>query len=148
MKNAILLMLAFFVFASSQAQSATSLKEVEAKAKDSNKLILLNFSGSDWCIPCIRLEKEVFEKDTFVNYAANNLIMMHADFPRQKKHQPAKAIVKQNEALAEQYNKKGNFPYTVLLDSNGKVLKSWEGLTNPNAEAFVRDLQTVIGARK
>lgn len=147
MKNALLLMLAFFVFATSNAQSGL-LQDAEAKAKQSNKFILLNFSGSDWCIPCIRLEKEVFEKEAFVTYAADKLIMLHADFPRQKKHLPSKEIIQQNEALAEQYNKKGNFPYTVLLDSNGKVLKSWEGLTNPNAEAFVKDLQTVIDAGK
>ncbi|MDB5196993.1 MAG: thioredoxin family protein [Flaviaesturariibacter sp.] len=127
---------------SSQAQS-TNLATAEATAKKEGKLILIEFSGSDWCIPCIRLEKEVFSKDTFVSFAASHLVILQADFPRLKKHQLPKTQKAANEALAALYNKEGSFPYTVLLNADGTVLKTWEGNTLGTAKAFVAQLQSL-----
>ncbi|MBU2045789.1 MAG: thioredoxin family protein, partial [Bacteroidetes bacterium] len=62
-------------------------KQAETEAKQSHKYILINFSGSDWCGPCIRTHKEIFEKDAFEDYANKNLILVRADFPRLKKNQ-------------------------------------------------------------
>lgn len=119
----------------------TDFDKAKSEAKSEHKLILVQFSGSDWCLPCIKMEKSVFEKDTFQHFAADNLELIHADFPRLKKHELDKAVVKQNEMLAEQYNKSGHFPYTVLMDADGKVLKTWDGYQGEKPEDLIREIQ-------
>ena len=114
--------------------------EARKQAKATHKQILINFSGSDWCGPCIRLRKEILESESFEEYAASNLLLVRADFPRQKKNQLPKEQVKLNESLAEVYNKDGKFPYTVLVDENGKVLKSWDGFPDESPQAFVSEI--------
>jgi len=114
--------------------------EAQQQAKATHKQILINFSGSDWCGPCIRLRKEILESESFEQYAAKQLILVRADFPRQKKNQLTKEQVKLNEALADIYNKDGKFPYTLLVDEDGKVLKTWDGFPNESPEAFVAEL--------
>ena len=76
------------------------LDNAKELAKKEQKLILLNFSGSDWCIPCIRLRQEVFDAEAFIKYAAANLILVNADFPRKKKNQLSKEQQKLNDELA------------------------------------------------
>lgn len=114
--------------------------EAQKQAKATHKQILINFSGSDWCGPCIRLRKEILESESFEQYAAANLLLVRADFPRQKKNQLPKEQIKLNESLAELYNKDGKFPYTVLVDENGKVLKSWDGFPDEGPQAFVSEI--------
>lgn len=114
--------------------------EAKLEASKSHKLILINFSGSDWCGPCIRERKEILENDVFTKYAADNLILVRADFPRQKKNQLSKEQTKRNELLADKYNPDGKFPYTLLVDENGKVLKDWDGFPNESPEKFVKQI--------
>src|SRR5471030_7495 len=106
------------------------------EASKENKLIIINFSGSDWCGPCIRLRHEILESATFEGYAKDHLVLVRADFPRQKKNQLDAAQVKRNEALADKYNPDGNFPLTLVVDKNGKVLKKWDGFPNESPEDF------------
>lgn len=117
-------------------------------AKEKDQLILLNFSGSDWCGPCIRLRKEIFDSEEFSRMADTTLIMLNADFPRNKKNQPDKQIQSQNEALAEKYNPAGKFPFTVLLNADGKVIASWDGLPRADAAAFTRQVKSICDANK
>lgn len=121
--------------------------EAKAQADADHKMILLNFSGSDWCGPCIKLKKEVFESAAFEKYASENLVLVRADFPRQKKNQLDKAQVEKNEALAEKYNPKGLFPLTVLIDSKGNIVKEWEGF-QPSTETFIADLSAHSVSKK
>src|SRR5258708_460584 len=95
-------------------------KAATSEAVKEDKLIMINFSGSDWCGPCIRLRKEILESSAFENYATGHLVLVRADFPRQKKNQLDAAQVKRNEALADKYNPDGKFPFTLLVDKNGK----------------------------
>jgi thioredoxin-related protein len=111
--------------------------EATAEAAKSHKLILINFSGSDWCGPCIRERKEILEKAAFEDYASQHLVLVRADFPRQKKNQLNKEQVKRNEALADKYNPDGKFPFTLLVDEHGKVLKDWDGFPDESPEKFV-----------
>ena len=115
------------------------------EAAKSHKYILINFSGSDWCGPCIRERKEILENDVFENYAADHLILVRADFPRQKKNQLSKEQTKLNEALADKYNPEGKFPYTILVDENGKVVKDWDGFPNESPENFVSQIASFAG---
>src|SRR5438045_1399065 len=91
-------------------------KNAQKEAIQKNRLILLNFSGSDWCIPCMRLKKEIFNSEVFNQMAIQQLELVNADFPRLKKNQSDKEQIKRNEELAEKYNPEGKFPFTVLLD--------------------------------
>ncbi|RWY47142.1 thioredoxin family protein [Mucilaginibacter gilvus] len=120
--------------------------EVQKEAKQSHKLIVINFSGSDWCGPCIRLRKEILESASFEQYAQEHLLLVRADFPRQKKNKLNEEQVKRNEALAEKYNPEGKFPYTLLVDENGKVLKDWDGFPNETATEFVAQLNQTVNA--
>src|SRR5436190_6186973 len=112
-----------------------NFEQAQKIAKEKNQLILLNFSGSDWCIPCIKMKKEIYETEIFKKYADSNLVLVNADFPR-KKNTISKEQVAINEALAEKYNKDGKFPLSILMTGDGKILKEWEGCPNITPEAF------------
>lgn len=126
----------------------TNMEEVKQLAKKEHKHILLNFSGSDWCGPCIKLHEELFASLPFQHFAESNLVLINADFPRMKKNQLSKVQQNINDALADKYNSKGSFPLTVLLNENGKVIKAWEGTPKGNPEEFVEELQFVIAQDK
>ncbi|MFY7728692.1 MAG: thioredoxin family protein [Flavobacterium sp.] len=99
-----------------------SLAEAKATAAKENKTIILVFSGSDWCGPCIKLDKTIWQSEEFITEAANKWVLLRADFPKKKEHALPAEQQKQNDALAEKYNREGNFPLVVVLDQNGKVL--------------------------
>jgi thioredoxin-related protein len=136
-----MLSIAFMMFFSSAVSWLGDFNVAKTQAAQEHKLILINFSGSDWCGPCIRLRKEILESDAFVAYAAKNLVLVRADFPRQKKNQLSPEQVKLNEALADKYNPEGKFPYTLLVDQNGKVLFSWDGFPNEKPEQFIGQIE-------
>lgn len=115
-------------------------KEATNEAAKQHKLIIINFSGSDWCGPCIRLRKEILESTAFENYALSHLVLVRADFPRQKKNQLSKEQTKLNEALADKYNPDGKFPFTLLVDEHGKVLKTWDGFPDVSPDNFVSQI--------
>ena len=119
----------------------TDFNEAREISRSENKKILLNFSGSDWCGPCIQMKKEVFETEVFRNFARENLVLVRADFPRLKKNQLEKSLKLQNESLAAKYNPYGKFPYTVLLDSDGKVIHEWDGFARQSADDFVNGIK-------
>ena len=125
-----------------------NLDEARTIAHREHKHILLNFSGSDWCGPCIRLRKEILESATFEDYAAGHLVLVRADFPRQKKNQLSPAQVKLNEALADKYNAEGKFPYTLLVDENGKILYQWDGFPNESADQFITQIDQFAVQKK
>ncbi len=124
------------------------MDEAKMLAQKEHKHILLNFSGSDWCGPCIRLHKEIFDSEAFQQFAETNLVLVNADFPRLKKNQLSASQQKINDAIADQYNSKGSFPFTVLLNENGKVLKQWQGFPKMTPDEFVDDVRTIIDADK
>jgi len=126
----------------------TDFEKAKTEAKSEHKLILLNFSGSDWCGPCIRLKKDIFDSETFMKYADENLVLVNADFPRLKKNILSKEQQKQNESLADAYNSDGSFPLTLLLNADGKVLKKWNGLPASSPEEFTNDLKAATDAGK
>ncbi|MEW7291239.1 thioredoxin family protein [Aquimarina sp. 2304DJ70-9] len=100
----------------------TDFEEAKKLASEKNKTIVLVFAGSDWCAPCIKLEKQILESQEFQKYAKDNYVLIKADFPRKKKNQLPEALQTQNKKLAETYNKSGGFPLVVLLDNTGKKL--------------------------
>jgi len=117
-------------------------------AKEKNELILLNFSGSDWCGPCIVLRKDYLESPAFTAMANENLVLVNADFPRKKANIGTPEQVKRNEGLAEIYNKEGSFPLTLLLDADGKVLKTWHGKPEPTPEQWTAEIKAICDSKK
>lgn len=100
----------------------TDLATAKTKAAAANKNILLVFSGSDWCVPCMHLDKAVWPSEEFKAAADKNWILLRADF-LQKKGEPEPVNVNDMKMiLTEKYNRDGFFPYFVMLDKNGKVL--------------------------
>lgn len=124
----------------------TDFEKAREKAKKEHKLVLLKFSGSDWCIPCIRMQKEIFESDAFVKFADSSLVLVNADFPRLKKNKLSKDQQKNNDKLAEKYNRQGTFPLTLLMDNKGQVLKSWESYTKMTPEQFISQIKPLLNA--
>jgi thioredoxin-related protein len=97
----------------------TSIAQAQTQAKQENKLVMIDFTGSDWCSWCKKLDREVFSTSQFKQYAAQNLVLVEVDFPQGK---PQSAEVKaQNEALAKKYDVEG-FPTIIVLSPSGRTV--------------------------
>ncbi|MEO6669024.1 MAG: thioredoxin family protein [Ferruginibacter sp.] len=118
----------------------TDFNQAKKIASEKNEYILLNFSGSDWCGPCMRMRKEIFESADFKNYSKDNLVLLNADFPRNKKNKLSKEQEAQNDQLAEKYNPNGKFPFTILMDAKGGLVKEWDGLPDLKPADFVKQI--------
>lgn len=114
-------------------------KAVE-QAKKEDKPILVDFTGSDWCGWCIKLDKEVFSKEAFKDYAKEKLVLLELDFPQQKRQ--SRSLKRQNEELAKKYKVEG-FPTILLIDAEGKVLAR-TGYQEGGAEAYVKHLKGLL----
>ena len=116
----------------------TDLKRAQEQAKSSNKLVFLDFTGSDWCGYCIRLNKDILSQAMFKEYADKNLVLVEIDFPRSK---PQSAdLRKQNQQLAMQYHIEG-FPTIVLLNGSGRKIWQYEGYFPGGPDAFIAELE-------
>ena len=104
----------------SQAQTFVNKDSLFEQSKKENKVILMHFSGSDWCANCIRFEKKVLKDSVFQNFLHDNLLFLNVDFPQRKKQ--SDELKKQNELLAEQYNPEGIFPTLLLFSSDKKTI--------------------------
>ena len=94
----------------------------------------------------MRLKKTIFEGENFISFASEKLVLVNADFPRQNKHKLVSEQKKLNEDLAAKYNPEGKFPYTLLMTSEGKVIKQWEGLPDATDKQFVDEIKQTIDA--
>jgi thiol-disulfide isomerase/thioredoxin len=109
------------------------------QAQSENKLVLLDFTGSDWCPWCIKFDQDVLSTDKFMAYAGQKLKFVKVDFPR---HTPQSDDLKQaNAALAKQFAVDG-FPTYVLLNSDGRELGRQVGYLNGGPDAFISELDT------
>ena len=100
----------------------SSFEEAKSQAIAENKNIILVFSGSDWCAPCIKLENTIWKSEDFKKEAEQKWVIYKADFPKKKVNLLSAELTASNKKLAEQYNKSGNFPLVLLLDQSGSVL--------------------------
>jgi thioredoxin-related protein len=123
----------------------TDFEKAKAKAKAENKHLLLDFSGSDWCGWCIKLDKEVFSKKEFKAYAKDNLVLVLADFPRDKSTQ-SDDLKKQNEKLMEEFGVRG-FPSVFILSPEGKNIAK-TGYKDGGPEAYVEHIKQLIAEEK
>ena len=112
----------------------TDFAEASKQAAQEHKYILLDFTGSDWCPWCIKMDKEVFDGSQFSDFAAKNLVLVKVDFPRKTAQSPNEKS--QNEELAKKYAIEG-FPTYILLDSSGKEVRRQVGYLQGGATAFI-----------
>jgi len=114
-------------------------EKAAAQAKAENKLLLLDFTGSDWCGWCIKLNKEVFSQPEFKEYAAKNLVLMEVDFPQTKPQ--SSAIKAQNARLQTKYKIEG-YPTIVVLNPAGKKVGEL-GYQAGGPKAFIAALDQI-----
>ena len=137
-----LLLVCFMSVGSLFASGKGWLTDFEAAKKEAAKKnlpILVDFSGSDWCGWCIKLDKEVFSKKAFKDYAKDNYVLLMLDFPRKTKI--SAKLKKQNHELAKKYQVRG-FPTVLILDKDGKVLNRG-GYMPGGAEAYIKYLKKI-----
>ncbi len=132
-----IILLVGFSITLSFSQVFENANEAFSNASSTNKKVLLVFSGSDWCAPCVQLENKILSTNVFLDFANKNLIIIHADFPQRKKL--SKEIQSQNDALAEQYNPTGAFPEIVLLRSDKSVVKKLS-YSNQSTDEFINEI--------
>jgi len=146
MKKIVLFLLGcWLAFQVSAADSAwvTSLPDAKAQAKKENKLILLNFTGLDWCIPCKQMEADIYTKPEFLAYAQTNLVLVQLDFLPIKK-QP-EDLFKANTALQEEYGVQV-FPTVIMVNSDGKPLWAKKGYLKGGPAAMIAELEKAKNA--
>ncbi|TVP76691.1 MAG: thioredoxin family protein [Puniceicoccaceae bacterium] len=118
----------------------TDFEAAKAKAAAEQKPLLLDFSGSDWCGWCIRLDDEVFSQSSFKEFAASELVLVKLDFPRDKAQ--SDEVKAQNRALAGKYGVRG-FPTILILSAEGEKIEQ-TGYRPGGAEAYVQHLRGIL----
>ena len=121
-----------------EAEWLTDLPKAQTQAKAEKKMVLMDFTGSDWCPPCKALHKNVLSSPEFADFAKASLVLVEVDFPRRK--QQSAQLKKANEALSEKYQIEG-YPTVIVLDSDGKQLSKEVAYDGSSAKAYVAKLQ-------
>lgn len=140
MKKLVLLLTATFAsltLLAAEGEWLTDLAKAQAQAKAEKKLVLLDFTGSDWCPPCKNLHSTVLVSPEFTKFAKDNLVLVEVDFPRSK---PQSAELKAaNRKLSEKFNIEG-YPTIIVLDASGKEVFKEVGYGGTSAKDYVAKL--------
>jgi thioredoxin-related protein len=115
----------------------TNLSVAETQAKNQNKLVLMNFTGSDWCPWCIKMNKETLSQPEFTDYAKTNLVLVLVDFPAHKEQSYTLKV--SNDALQKKYNIQ-SYPTLVEVKPDGKVVWTQVGYLEGGPKALIAQL--------
>ena len=139
-KLALSLIAGFTLLGASAAELEwlTDLAQAKSQAKAENKLVLMDFTGSDWCPPCKQLKKNVFSSEEFATFAKAHLVLVEVDFPRAKKQ--SAELKKANQALSEKFAIEA-YPTVIVLSPEGKQLSKDTGYGGTSAKDFVAKLE-------
>ena len=141
MKKLIIAVAAGCVWLQTQAADlnwSTDLPKAQAQAKADNKMVLMDFTGSDWCGWCMKFDKEALSTDKFADYAKAHLELVVVDFPNKKPQ--SDALKAANKALGEKYGVNG-YPTFVVLNADGKEIGRQVGYAPGGPEAFIAQLE-------
>jgi len=134
----LLLCLAALQLHAADGEWMTDLPKAQAKAKAEKKMVLMDFTGSDWCPPCKALHKTVLTSKEFVEFAGKNLVLVELDFPNSKPQ--SEELKKANKELSEKFKIEG-YPTVIVLDSTGKQLSKDVGYGGTTALDFIAKLE-------
>ncbi len=109
------------------------------QARTENKLVLLDFTGSDWCSWCIKFDQEVLSTGQFTDYANAKLILVKLDFPQHTAQ--SDDLRRANAELASRFHVDG-FPTYVLLNAGGNELGRQVGYQPGGPNAFIAELES------
>lgn len=121
----------------------SNITQAKALSVEKNIPIMLVFSGSDWCIPCMKLKKQILLTDTFSVYAKDHFVLLNLDFPRKSKNKLSSEQQSHNDQLASQYNMQGVFPLVVIINKEGEILGSTGFLDLTPAE-YITYLESLL----
>ena len=140
MKKSLWCLLAAFLALSVSAEDLawlTSFPDAQAQAKKDGKLLLVDFTGSDWCLPCRELELDVFKKQPFIDYAKTNLVLLRVDFPLSIKQSPE--LEAANSALTNKFAVRG-LPTLLAFNPAGEVVWKQEGYLDGGPKEMIARL--------
>ena len=118
----------------------TDFAAAKAQAKKEKKYLFIDFTGSDWCGWCKKLDKEVFSQEAFKKQAPEKFVMVQLDFPKKSKQD--EKIAKQNQKLSQKYGVRG-FPTIILADADGEEFAR-TGYRAGGPEAYVANLDSYV----
>ena len=142
MRHIIMIFIILTLHAPSLYSQYAKLEDGMVEAKRDHKKILMIFSGSDWCKPCMILKKNIISTSVFEMYVEEHLVLLELDFPYKKEHQLSPDHLAYNESLADRYNPDGQFPKVLLLDSDGGVMVELAIKKGMTVDAFLEKLKT------
>ena len=128
-------------FANALEGWSTDVDAAIAQAKKENKAVLVEFTGSDWCPPCIMMRKNVFSKKEFVDAASKNYVLVEVDVPNGDKELKARNMI-----VAEKYKIEG-FPTVILLNGEGKEFSRFFAAEHPKVDDFLAVLDKKLASK-
>lgn len=143
LKVFLFVLLQFAIFVAPAQEWQPDWESALALSKKENKNILLVFSGSDWCAPCIKLEKTIWTSDLFKTYYPKHFVLYKADFPRKSSNKLEKNKAEKNKTLAEKYNPKGFFPLVLIINADGGI-KAETGFKKLEAQDYINHLNELL----
>lgn len=114
--------------------------DATAVAQTENKNVLLVFTGSDWCKPCILLKRDILHSPAFVEFAEESLVLVNLDFPYQRKNKLPKEQEAYNASMADRFNPEGKFPRAILLDPQGEIIREIEYKPGMEGSTFMQNI--------
>jgi thioredoxin-related protein len=142
--TAVSLLLLISSYISRAQEIIYHINDAQQIAIENDQSIMMVFSGSDWCKPCIQLKKEVLEKKEFQSFRKEHLVHLELDFPYSKKNALTKEQLAHNETLAEKYNQAGSFPKVIFLDQELNTLGEVQYSKGMDPKEFVQHVQKII----
>ena len=119
----------------------TNLEAALTKAKEGEKLVFVDFTGSDWCPPCMALHDKVLIQEAFLNYAKENMGLVVMDFPQRKQQSAEQKAY--NQSLARKHNVSG-YPTVIVFDGDGKEVHRAVGFSGQDAAGYVASLKKAL----
>lgn len=122
-------------YASQASGWATNIEAALETAKKQKKDVLIEFTGSDWCPPCIAMDKQVFNKKEFVEEASKKFVLVEIDIPNGNKE-----LAEKNKPVVAEYQIEG-FPTVVLLSSDGKEYSRFAATAYPEVDVLLKKIK-------
>ena len=140
----LLFSLIAFPVTQEKEKTFTSVEEFIHQSERSQLQPAILFTGSDWCKPCILLEKEVLQRRDFTEVIADHILLYRADFPYHAKNKLPKVTENFNRLVADMYNEDGIFPLLVILDKEQEVMAKIGYAPSKGPDHFITTLKAAL----